>query len=176
MEWKGFLCAAFGGIAAVVAQIFGGWTDGLTVLLILMAIDYVSGLIVAGVFHNSPKSDSGALESRAGLKGLLRKFFVICVVVTAHMVDRLIGTNYVRDAAAIAFCLNEAISIVENAGLMGIPLPKVLTRALEVLREKAGENEESGGDRKAENASPLSDDPTPSAEGKSFDKEDGEDE
>jgi toxin secretion/phage lysis holin len=63
-------------------------------------------------------------------------------VVVAHLIDRLLGTNYLRDAAAIAFCLNEVISIIENAGLMGIPMPKVIIKALEVLRQKAGETEE----------------------------------
>jgi toxin secretion/phage lysis holin len=141
MAIKTIVCAGAGAVAAAVAQLFGGWSECLTVLLILMAIDYISGLVVAGVFHHSPKSETGALESRAGLKGLIRKIFVVCMVVVAHLIDRLIGTDYIRDAAAIAFCLNEVISIFENAGLMGVPLPKVLTKALDVLRQKAGETD-----------------------------------
>ena len=147
MGIKAMVCGIVGAVTAAVAQAFGGWSDCLTVLLILMGIDYVSGLIVAGVFHKSPKTESGTIESRVGLKGLIRKFFVICIVVVAHMIDRLIGTNYVRDAVAIAFCLNEILSILENAGLMGIPLPKVLTKALEVLRQKAGEDDEDKEDQ-----------------------------
>lgn len=138
---KAYLCLAVGTIGAAVAQFFGGWSDCLTVLLILMAIDYVSGLLLAGVFHKSPKTESGAIESRVGLKGLVRKIAVVCIVVVAHLIDRLLGTNYVRDATAIAFCVNEVLSIIENVGLMGVPMPKVLTKALEVLRQKAGDEE-----------------------------------
>lgn len=137
---KAYICMIAGSLGAAVTMIFGGWSEGLTVLLILMAIDYISGLVVAGVFHKSPKTETGALESKAGLKGLLRKFFIVCVVVVAHLIDRLLGMNYLRDAAAIAFCLNEVISIVENVGLMGVPMPKVLVKAIDVLRQKAGEN------------------------------------
>ena len=140
---KTYICMIAGSLGAVVAQVFGGWSDCITVLLILMAIDYISGLVVAGVFHKSPKTETGALESRVGLKGLIRKFFIVAIVVVAHMIDRLIGTNYLRDAAAIAFCLNEVISIIENAGLMGTPMPKVIIKALEVLRQKAGEDSPS---------------------------------
>lgn len=140
---KAYICMVAGTVGAVVAQVFGGWSDCLTVLLILMAIDYISGLVVAGVFHKSPKTETGTIESRVGLKGLIRKFFVVCIVVVAHMIDRLIGTDYLRDAAAIAFCLNEIISITENAGLMGVPMPKVIIKALEVLRQKSGETDDN---------------------------------
>ena len=139
---KHIICTVGGVVGGIVAALFGGWTEGLLVLVILMGIDYFSGLVVAGVFHRSPKSAGGGLESRAGLKGLMRKIFVLALVAVAHLIDRLIGTNYVRDAAAVAFCLNEVISILENAGLMGIPIPKVVRRAIDVLRNKAGEDVE----------------------------------
>jgi toxin secretion/phage lysis holin len=137
---KNMICTIAGAVGGIVATLFGGWTEGLLVLVILMGIDYISGLVVAGVFHSSPKSPNGALESKACLKGLVRKIFVLALVAVAHLIDRLIGTNYIRDAASIAFCLNEVISILENAGLMGIPIPKVLRKAIDVLRDKAGES------------------------------------
>lgn len=137
---KHIICTVGGVLGGIVAALFGGWTEGLLVLVILMAIDYFSGLVVAGIFHNSPKSPGGGLESKAGLKGLIRKVAVLALVAVAHLIDRLIGTSYVRDAAAIAFCLNEVISILENAGLMGVPIPRVLRKAIDVLREKAGED------------------------------------
>lgn len=139
---KPIICTITGVIGGIVAALWGGWTEGLLVLVIMMAIDYVSGLVVAGVFHNSPKSPGGGLESKAGMKGLVRKIFVLALVAVAHLIDRLIGTNYIRDVASIAFCLNEVISILENAGLMGIPIPKVLRKAIDVLRDKAGEDVE----------------------------------
>lgn len=135
------VCTAAGVVGGIVATLFGGWTAGLKALVLLMAIDYLSGLVVAGIFHKSPKSPNGGLESKAGLKGLVRKIFILALVAVAHLVDVLLlsslGIDFVRDAATIGFCANEAISIMENAGLMGIPLPKVLRKAIDLLRAKA---------------------------------------
>lgn len=133
---KSTLCAAFGVAGSLIASCFGGWSASLTTLLIFMLIDYVSGLIVAGVFHKSPKTANGGLESKAGLKGLIRKCVVLALVLVGHRLDIAIGASYIRDAVCIAFIVNEAISIVENAGLMGLPIPKVITNAIEVLHNK----------------------------------------
>ena len=124
---------------AAVAALFGGWSEGMTVLCVLMALDYGSGICLALVFRASPKTASGGLESRVGWKGLMRKLFTLALVAAAHLIDRLVGTSYLRDAAAIAFSLNELISVLENAGLMGIPIPGALKRGLELLRQKTGE-------------------------------------
>ena len=102
-----------------------------------MAIDYITGLIVAGVFHNSGKTENGALESRAGWKGLCRKGVSLLVVLVACRLDLITGTNFIRDAVVIAFVANETISIVENAGLMGINIPPAITAAIEVLKKKS---------------------------------------
>ena len=126
-----------GAIGGFFTTLFGGWTAGMTTLVLFMAIDYVSGLIVAGVFKKSTKSESGALESRAGWKGLARKGMTLLFVLIAYRLDLLLNTNYIRDAVVIGFCANELVSIVENAGLMGLPLPSAIQRALEVLRNKA---------------------------------------
>lgn len=129
------VCTGLAG--AFITNLFGGWSAAMTTLLLFMAVDYVSGLIVAGVFKNSTKTESGALESRAGFKGLCRKGMILIIVMVAYRIDLLIGTDYVRDAVVIAFCTNELISIVENAGLMGIPLPTVITKAIDILTQKA---------------------------------------
>ena len=133
---KQTLCAIWGLIGSAIASLFGGWDAGLATLLIFMAIDYMSGLIVAGVFHTSNKTDTGALESRAGFKGLCRKGMTLLFVLVAYRLDIVIGTNYIRDAVIIAFIANETISLVENAGLMGIPLPAVIIKAIDVLQKK----------------------------------------
>lgn len=138
---KQTLCAIWGLIGSAIASLFGGWDAGLATLLIFMAIDYMSGLIVAGVFHTSNKTDTGALESRAGFKGLCRKGMTLLFVLVAYRLDLVIGTNYIRDAVIIAFIANETISLVENAGLMGIPLPAVITKAIDVLQKKVEVNE-----------------------------------
>lgn len=131
------LCTIVGMVGGFIASLFGGWSTGLVTLLIFMSIDYLSGLIVAGVFHNSPKTGTGTLESRAGWKGLCRKCMTLLFVLIAYRLDLEIGTNYIRDAVIIGFMANELISIVENAGLMGLPLPAVVTKAVDVLTKKA---------------------------------------
>jgi toxin secretion/phage lysis holin len=108
---KNAICTSIGLIGSLVASLFGGWTASLTTLLIFMGIDYVSGLIVAGVFHKSPKTETGALESRAGLKGLIRKFYVLLFVLIGYRLDVAVGTTYIRDAVCIAFIANELISM-----------------------------------------------------------------
>ena len=121
---------AVGALGAAFASLFGGWDAALQTLIIFMAIDYITGLIVAGVFHASPKTKSGTLESRAGWKGLCRKGVSLLVVLVACRLDAVIGSNFIRDTVVIAFVCNETISIVENAGLMGVPIPAALTPCL----------------------------------------------
>lgn len=133
---KKTICAIWGIAGSAIASLFGGWDTGLKTLLIFMLIDYMSGLIVAGVFHTSNKTDTGALESRVGFKGLCRKCMTLLFVLVAYRLDLVIGTNYIRDAVIIAFIANETISLVENAGLMGLPLPAVITKAIDVLQKK----------------------------------------
>ena len=140
---KNAICTGLGLIGSFIASFFGGWTASLTTLLIFMGIDYLSGLIVAGVFHNSPKTETGALESRAGLKGLIRKFTMLLFVLIGHRLDMAVGTAYIRDAVCIAFMANELISIVENAGLMGLPIPAIITNAIDILKKK-GETHKEG--------------------------------
>ena len=131
---KFFTLSSVACVGAAVASLFGGWTGAMTTLVILMLIDYVTGLIVAGVFHASPKSSGGALSSAGGFKGICRKFVILMIVVVACRVDLLLDTSIIRDATCIGFCANELLSITENAGLMGIPLPRKLVDAIEVLR------------------------------------------
>lgn len=141
-DMKNGICTGIGVIGSFIASLFGGWDAGLTTLLLFMGIDYLSGLIVAGIFHNSTKTESGALESKAGWKGLCRKCMTLLFVLIAYRLDLAIGVDYIRNAVIIGFIANELISIVENAGLMGLPLPTVITKAIDILTDKAGvENE-----------------------------------
>lgn len=136
------ILTGIGVVGGFIASLFGGWDAALTTLIIFMGIDYVTGLIVAGVFNNSTKSENGALESRAGWKGLCRKGVTLLIVLIACRLDMIIGSSFMRDAAVIAFIANELISIVENAGLMGIPVPAVIKKAIDILKSKA-ESEET---------------------------------
>ena len=134
MSIKIFILSGAACVGAAIASLFGGWPGAMTTLVILMFIDYVTGIIVAGVFHNSPRCIGGALSSAVGFKGICRKFVILLIVVVACRVDLLLDTNIIRDATCIGFCVNELVSITENAGLMGIPLPRRLVEAIEVLR------------------------------------------
>ena len=134
MPIKIFILSGVACVGAAITSLFGGWNGAMTTLVILMLIDYITGIIVAGVFHASPKSSGGALSSAVGFKGICRKFVILLIVVVACRVDLLLDTNIIRDATCIGFCANELVSITENAGLMGIPLPRKLVEAIEVLR------------------------------------------
>ena len=131
-----------GVIGSWIASFFGGWDTALVTLIISMGVDYVTGLIVAGVFHASEKTKNGALESGTGWKGLCKKGVTLRVVLVACRLDLVMGSNFIRDGVVIAFIANETISITENAGLMGIPVPAVIIRAIDVLKQKS-ESEEN---------------------------------
>ena len=134
---KTWVCATIGGIGGAVAALFGGWDASIETLILFMAIDYISGLLVAGVFHASEKTPGGGLESRAGWKGLCRKGMTLLIGLVGARLDVVTGLTYIRDAVCIAYIANETISITENAGLMGLPLPAIIKRAIDVLQAKA---------------------------------------
>ena len=132
---KETICTFFGLIGSALCWMFGGWDASLMALTVCMSIDYISGSIVALVFHNSNKSDSGAYNSAYGLKGLCKKGLMLLFVVVAVQADSLLGSDYVRDAVCIGFCTNEILSIVENLGLAGVPMPQAVVKALEQLQK-----------------------------------------
>ena len=137
---KETVCAVIGAAVGVGSWLVGGFDGSVMALMLCMGVDYATGLIVAGVFHSSPKTKGGGLDSRVGWKGLARKFVTLLIVVMANLADLLLEVHYIRDAVIAAFCANECISVLENAGLMGIRIPRVLTAAL----EKLGEEDEHG--------------------------------
>ena len=138
LEKATFLTAA----GAFVTALFGEWDGALLTLLLFMAADWLTGLIVAGVFHRSPKSRNGALESRIGLKGLCRKGAMLLIVIIAYRLDLMAGLHGVlRTGAIIALACNEALSVLENVGLMGVEYPAIIDR---VIRQLLGEKSGSG--------------------------------
>ena len=136
---KDAISAVVGFSAGLISWAVGGFDTPVLALIVCMAVDYATGLIVAGIFHASPKTRGGGLDSRVGWKGLARKIVTILIVVVANLADILLELHYIRDAAVIGFCANECISILENAGRMGIRIPGALTAALEVMNQE-GEN------------------------------------
>lgn len=138
---KEYFCTAVGLIGGAIAGLYGGWDAALQTLIICMAVDYITGLIVAGVFHASPKTKTGTLESRAGWKGLCRKGMSLLIVLVACRLDAVMGSSFVRDTVVIGFIANETLSIIENAGLMGVPIPKALARAVDILKQRSEEEQ-----------------------------------
>lgn len=130
------LMLSCGAVGSLICALFGGWSGSMSTLCIFMAIDFVTALVVAGIFHESPKTENGGLESNAAAKGLFRKIYVLVLVLVAHRIDLEFGTSYLRDGVCIAFIAAEAISIVENCGLMGLPVPAKLIESIEILKSK----------------------------------------
>jgi toxin secretion/phage lysis holin len=133
---KSVSCAVFGAAGAVIASLFGGWTEDMITLIIVMAIDFVLGLVIAGLFNKSPKSENGSMSSKSCFLGLCKKCIMLLFVLIAHRLDISLGTDYIKTATVIAFIVNELISIVENAGIIGIPMPGIITKAIDLLKNK----------------------------------------
>jgi toxin secretion/phage lysis holin len=132
---KETFCTLFGLLGAALSWAFGGWDAGLTALVVCMSVDYISGSLVALVFHKSNKSETGSYNSTYGLKGLCKKCLMLLFVIVAVQADNLTGGDFIRDAVCIGFSTNELLSIVENLGLAGIPMPQAVVKALEQLQE-----------------------------------------
>ena len=137
------------GVLATIGITFGwvcnalGGADGvLMALMILMLIDYSSGMFVALVFKKSPKTSSGAASSNAGFKGICKKIMMLLIVLLAYRMDILLGMDYIRSATIMAFLVNEGVSITENAGLMGVPVPLPLKNAIDLLSAKEDKKKE----------------------------------
>ena len=131
------ICTVIGVIGGFFAALVGGWDSALITLIIFMGVDFVTGFVTAAM-GKSKHSNTGHLSSKAGWVGLAKKFCVVLMVVVAVRIDILLGTTYIRDATCIGFCVNELLSIVENASLMGIPFPDAVKKAIDVLQRKAG--------------------------------------
>ena len=138
---KETVCTSIGLVGSMIISLLGGWDAPMKALIICMIIDYLSGLAVAGIFHKSKKSENGALNSRSGLKGLCMKCMILFIIVAIIQVGKVLNVDWLRNATIIGFISNEFISIVENAGLMGMRLPKPVFKAIDILNDKEKENE-----------------------------------
>ncbi|MGX8705597.1 MAG: phage holin family protein [bacterium] len=138
--------AAMGG---VMVGWWGGWSAGSKVLVILMVVDYVSGCACALTGH-SAKTESGHFWSQVAVAGILKKVFTMAVILMAALLDQVLSggsgaensATMFRSAAEFFYIATEGLSIVENVGLMGVPVPKPLRQALEVLRDKGDKEDD----------------------------------
>ena len=133
---KNFFYIVAAAVGAGVGHYIGDYSPIFVTLCIFMAVDYFSGLAVAFIFHNSPKTELGRGESRVCFKGIVKKFFMLVMVGMTNQIDIVLGTGYVRDGVMFALMFNEAVSILENFGLMGIDIPAPLKDALEILNKR----------------------------------------
>lgn len=128
-------------IGGAIGYMVGGFTMATKTLLILMVVDVLSQLIVASIYKSSPKSKTGGLNSNSCWYGICRKVMTFFCVVVAWELECVLKIP-VKDLTVTGFIISESISILENAGEMGIKLPKKLRECIDVLREKEEEKEE----------------------------------
>lgn len=115
---------------ATASFLFGGWSSLLSILLAFVVIDYLSGVVAAG--------KEGKLSSEVGLWGIARKVAIFAVVAVAHLIDTALGDAHLfRDAAIFFYLANEVLSIIENAGRIGVPVPDKLKNAVDILNGKS---------------------------------------
>lgn len=136
MSAKNIIIMIFGSIGSLLSFLLGGFDSVMIALLIFMVIDFLSGLILAIVFKKSKKTESGRLSSQAGILGLTKKIFILFLVAVSTQLDIILGTTFIRDGTVIGFISMEGISIIENASLAGLPIPKVIKNALEIISKK----------------------------------------
>lgn len=135
---KSIIISVSGIIGSVISYLVGGWDTAVIVLGIFMVIDLITGWIL-GLFHKSKKTDSGGLSSKVGFIGLAKKCFVFLLIIVAHFLDVILGVDFVRDGVCIAFVSNETISIIENCGLLGVPIPAPIKKAIDLLQDSEKE-------------------------------------
>jgi len=142
MEIWNKVVKALATVGGAIAGIFGEWSILMTILAAAMVLDYISGVLVAA-FGKSLKSEGGHLDSKVGFVGLAKKALIIMIVLLATLLDKALGAEAMvfQTATVCYYIANEGISVVENAGLMGLPVPPVIAKALEQMREKGEEDE-----------------------------------
>jgi toxin secretion/phage lysis holin len=124
-------------ITSTVSNMTGsGWNRLLAILVIAMILDYITGLVAGGI--------TGKLSSKRGIKGIGKKVIIFSIVAAAHLIDTILGNQHIiRDSTIIFYLCNEILSVIENAGRAGLPLPPFLRDAVESLRSKIKDKDES---------------------------------
>ena len=137
---KNILITYIGAIGSFLSFLLGGWDTAAITLIIFMAVDLITGWIVA-ICHRSKKTESGGLSSKVGFIGISKKIIILLLIIVANRFDIILGIDYIRTAACIAFMANESLSIIENAGLIGVPIPDVIKNGIDILHKKGEHNE-----------------------------------
>ena len=119
---------AVAGLGTLITYLFGGWSTLLGVLLVFIIVDYISGMMSAFI--------DGRLSSSIGFRGIAKKVMIFTIVAVGHLVDIALGTNVIMVAVIYFYLANELLSIIENAGRIGIPIPDALSNAVQILNSK----------------------------------------
>ena len=143
MSFKSCISVVFGVIGSFITNYLGGWDMAIDTLVMFMIVDYLLGLYVAGVLHNSPKTQSGGLSSDKGIKGLFKKVFILVCVALMYRLDQLFDIDYLRVGTIYAFMFQEGVSIIENLGLCGLQIPDVIKNGIDLLNKKGGDSDEN---------------------------------
>ena len=124
-------------ITGAIAGLYGGWSAMLTILVVMMDIDYLTGVLVA-ITGKSGKTENGGLSSKVGFVGIAKKGVIMLIVLLATLLDKAIGnTSMVFQSATVFYYIaNEGLSVLENADLLGIKTPKFIHQRLEVIRDQ----------------------------------------
>lgn len=138
---KVILTLSCSAIATFFTVLFGGWNDALTTLCVFMVIDYILGVIICFVYKKSPKTITGGASSKVMLIGLVKKVSIIFLVIIGARADLLFSTNFIEYGVIYSFILNELLSIVENLGIMNVPIPKAILSAIDILNKRGEEND-----------------------------------
>ena len=146
-KYKHLIATCSGVIGSCVANALGGWDSSMQTLLTFIVIDYLTGLYIAGKMKKSPKTETGGLSSKVGYNGAVKKCMIFVFIFIAVRLDMLLHLNYIKNFTIIVFIVNELVSICENAGVIGVPIPKPIEMAIDLLRKKY----EVGDDKKDEN-------------------------
>ncbi len=125
-------------LAAWLATLVGGWDGALSLLFLLMGLDMLTGIITS-LMQKSAQTPGGGFLSRALFEGLSRKLLMVLLVILATALDGLLSASVCRLAVIGFYGANEALSIIENAALLGVPFPKGLLGALERFRDNQNE-------------------------------------
>lgn len=145
---KEIISGIIGFITSIIISFFGDFDNLIAILLVFIVIDYLSGIIVAGIYKKSSKTETGSLSSAAGWKGIFKKIMELTFVGISHCIDIVLGLNFIRNAITIAYILNELLSIVENAGLMGVNIPAPIMKAIDLLNIKVDDTMGDDNDEK----------------------------
>lgn len=132
---KTYILVACSSIGLLLDKVVGGFDYPFKALLVIMLIDYITGIITA-LMHRSPKTQEGGLSSSIGFKGIAKKVIMLMLVISAQTMDVLLNMDVIRLAVIYAFIANEILSVIENAVHLNIPIPNILKKAVDMLDEE----------------------------------------